>query len=78
MRLLYDACRVALTETNVAFFEGSRVGAQDSPVVDLLKWTLSGDMRACRRVLVCDLVAESDVGWGAGPIVDVSTITALA
>ena len=41
-RLWYEARRIAVTEMNVAHAEGSRVAAVRSPVVDLLRWRVSG------------------------------------
>lgn len=41
-RLWYEARRIAVTEMNVAHAEGSRAAAVRSPVVDLLRWRVSG------------------------------------
>jgi len=41
-KLLYDARRIMVTEINTAYFEADRVATMRSPVVDLVKWQVSG------------------------------------
>ena len=40
--LIFDARRITVTEINTAYFESDRVAAAESPVVDLVKWQISG------------------------------------
>jgi hypothetical protein len=41
-KLIYDSYRIAVTETNSAFFAADQHAASESPVVSLVKWEVSG------------------------------------
>lgn len=62
--LLYDSRRIAATEPNNAFREGTAAAMDESPVVIAAKWQLSGRHHV---PCVCDALAETDAfGYGPG------------
>jgi hypothetical protein len=67
-KLLYDARRIMVSETNNMYFEADRVASAESPVVDLVKWTISGRHHSVGSSPdACDLYAEQDLhGYGPG------------
>lgn len=67
-KILYDARRIMVSETNNMYFEADRVASVESPVVDLVKWTISGRHHAVSSSPdACDVYAESDLhGYGPG------------
>lgn len=66
--LLFDAHRIQVSETNHAYFESDRLAAAVSPVVELVRWTLSGRHEGLRTSPdVCDIFAVEDAhGFGPG------------
>ena len=66
--LLFDARRIVITEMNTTFFEADRVAAVQSPVVDLVEWTLSARHDGLPTSPdVCTVYAETDLhGYGKG------------
>lgn len=66
--LLSDSYRIAVSETNNAYVETARQAAAESPVVDLLRFTLSGRHAGLPSApCECDICAEMDLhGYGEG------------
>jgi hypothetical protein len=66
--LLFDARRIVITEMNTSFHESNRLAAAESPVVDLVRWTLSARHDGLPSSPdVCTVYAESDLhGYGPG------------
>lgn len=65
--LLFRARRIVIHETNQAHQAASLVASAESPVVALVKWTLSGRHAGLPSSPdVCDVVAAADVGYGPG------------
>lgn len=66
--LLSDSYRIAVSETNNAYVETARQAAAESPVVDLLRFTLSGRHAGLRSSpCECDICADIDLhGYGPG------------
>jgi acyl CoA:acetate/3-ketoacid CoA transferase alpha subunit len=60
--LLYDARRIAVTETNNALREGNRMALMASPIVKAVKWTVSGRHEAIPGLAPdeCDTLAEGN------------------
>lgn len=67
-RLWYEARRVAVTEVNVAFAEADRAASAVSPVVDLLRWRVSGRHDGLKTgACSCDFYRTADLhGYGPG------------
>jgi hypothetical protein len=67
-RLLFNARRIAISETNNAFHEADTLAASESPVVSLLQWTLSGRHAGLPSSPdSCDICAAADLhGFGPG------------
>lgn len=66
-RLLYDARRIAVSEINNAYDESDKLAARESPVVDLLRWTVSGRHAGLTSSPdACDVAAQVDL-HGLGP-----------
>lgn len=66
--LLYDARRIAVSEPLSAFHESNALGMFESPVVDVVQWTLSGRHSGLSSAPdQCDAFAEADLyGYGKG------------
>lgn len=66
--ILFDGYRILVTETNHAYHEGDRLAAADSPVVDLVRWTLSGRHAGLPSSPdTCDICAQANYhGFGPG------------
>lgn len=62
-KLLYDARRIQVTETNNALRESNAESMRISPIVSAAHWQLSG---AHPEPDVCDMLAETDA-YGYGP-----------
>ena len=62
-RLLSDARRIAVTEINTAHHEANIQAAVVSPVVDLVRWRLSGNHSVYDE---CDVFSEANL-YGLGP-----------
>jgi len=67
-RLLYDARRIAVSEPLHAFHESNIQGMVESPVVKLVKWSVSGRHGGLHSSPdSCDAFADADIyGFGAG------------
>ncbi len=66
--LLHDLRRIAVSEINSAYTEAHNLANAESPVVDLVQWTLSIRHASLGSSPdVCDIVAEADPhGYGPG------------
>lgn len=66
--LLFNARRVVITELNTSFFESNRLGIEQSPVTDLVRWTLSSRHHSLPSSPdVCTVYANTDNhGYGPG------------
>lgn len=66
--IIFDARRITVTELNTAYFESDRVASIESPVVDLVKWQLSGRHDSIPSSPdICDIIAFDDLhGYGPG------------
>jgi len=66
--ILFDSYRIMVHETNMAYTEADKFAAAISPVVNLVRWELSGRhfSLAFGSPDVCDLYAEGDM-QGLGP-----------
>lgn len=63
-KLLYDARRIQVSETNNALREGNAASMRESPIVAAAAWQLSGRHP---EPDVCDVLAETDAfGYGPG------------
>ena len=67
-KMLFDVDRIARTEINNAYTEADRAGAERSPVIKGIRWTLSGRHEGLPSSPdICDVYAEmDDHGMGAG------------
>lgn len=65
--LLYDSRRIVVSEINNTYAEADRIASAQSPVVDLLKWEVSGRHFEIRTTPdVCTMYYEQDL-QGHGP-----------
>lgn len=65
--LLYDARRISVSEINNAHFESDRLASSESPVVDLLKFEVSGRHAGLHSSPdVCDVCANQKTQYGIG------------
>lgn len=66
-QLLHRARRIVITETNQAYQSADIVASRDSPVVDLLRWEVSGRHATLPSSPdVCDVMMQHDSGYGPG------------